>query len=394
MSASMPGLLADAHLADAIAPPASAAPSAAPQHVLLTGVTGFLGGEIAVRLLTTTAAHVYCLVRDSHDTPARLRLAGLCTHLGLDPGRITLAAGDVTCPLLGVPDLVERVDTIIHCGAQVHLFAPYGALRTTNVLGCRAVLQFASVGLPKRIHFVSTIGVFLSPHYRSQTVREDEAVAGEDGLRNGYAQSKWVADLMMRRARERGFAVSIYRPAFVGWHSASGRYGAHDLVALLLIASAKAGCAPRLDLQINATPVDYVASALVAALPTPMGMGKTYHLANQEAVRFVEVASMGQLAVVDPAHWQSMVAQKAPEFSGFAHRVCLAEADEASGSVELRFQHNRRYSNETLRSVLGARFIPPPPVNAAYVGTLWARLRKDHGERPRQEPRSHVHAAG
>jgi thioester reductase-like protein len=370
----MPVLVEEAHLADAIEPQAFAAPLAEPKHVLLTGVTGFLGGEIAVQLLTTTAAHVYCLVRDRNASPARVRLAWLCTRLGLDPGRITLASGDVTYSLLGVPDLVERVDTVIHCGAQVHLFASYDSLRTTNVLGCREVVRFASVGPSKRIHFVSTIGVFFSPRYRSQTVREDEAVAGEDGLRNGYAQSKWVADLMMRRARARGFAVSIYRPAFVGWHADSGRYGAHDLVALVLIASAKAGCAPRLDLQINATPVDYVASAIVSLLTMPMGIDKTYHLANREAVRFVDMASMGQLEVVEPAHWQAMVSQKAPEFAKFAHRVCRAEADAASGSVELRFQHNRLYDNATLRSVLGDRFIPPPPVNEAYVGKLWARV--------------------
>src|SRR4029434_6882715 len=103
MSSSMPVLVEDAHLADAIEPHAFAAPLAEPRYVLLTGVTGFLGGEIAVQLLTTTAAHVYCLVRDRNASPARLRLAAMCTRLGLDPGRISLASGDVTFPLLGVP---------------------------------------------------------------------------------------------------------------------------------------------------------------------------------------------------------------------------------------------------------------------------------------------------
>ena len=42
----------------------------------------------------------------------------------------------------------------------------------------------------------------------------------------------------------------------------------------------------------------------------------------------------------------------------------------------LRFQHNRLYDNQTLRSVLGDRFISPLPVNEAYVGTLWACLRR------------------
>jgi thioester reductase-like protein len=179
----------------------------------------------------------------------------------------------------------------------------------------------------------------------------------------------------MRRARARGFAVHIYRPAFVGWHAVSGRYGPHDLVALLLLASAQAGCAPRLDLQINIAPVEYVAAALVSVLATPLGIGKTYHLAHREAVRFVDVARMGRLEVVDPASWQEVVCHKAPALAKFADRVCRAATDATSGSVELCFQHNRHYDNQTLQSVLGERFIPPPPVNAAYVETLWARLR-------------------
>jgi hypothetical protein len=117
-------------------------------------------------------------------------------------------------------------------------------------------------------------------------------------------------------------------------------------------------------------------SQLPAALATPLGVGKTYHLANRDAVRFVDVARMGQLKVVEAAHWQAVVSHKAPEFSTFAHRVCMAEANEASGSVELRFQHNRLYDNTTLRSVMGERFISLPPVNEAYVETLWTRLRR------------------
>lgn len=146
-------------------------------------------------------------------------------------------------------------------------------------------------------------------------------------------------------------------------------------MALLFTASAQAGCAPCLDLQINATPVDYVASVIVSLLTTPMGLGQTYHLANQDAVRFVDVARMGKLEVVEPAYWQEAVAKKAPALGRFAPLVCMADAAEMSGSAEPRLQYNRRYENATLRGVLGERFLSPPPMNEAYVGKLWARLQ-------------------
>ena len=75
------------------------------------------------------------------------------------------------------------------------------ALRATNVFATRTLLELAARGAAKAVHFVSTVGVFLSPRYRSRTVYEDAAVEGVEGLRNGYAQSKWVADTMMARAR-------------------------------------------------------------------------------------------------------------------------------------------------------------------------------------------------
>src|SRR5581483_7186159 len=149
----------------------------------------------------------------------------------------------------------------------------------------------------KAIHHVSTTGVFLSPSYRGRTISEHEPVRGPHGLSNGYAASKWVAETMMARARRRGFAVSVYRPAFVGWHTGTGHHGEHDLVVLLLRASLAAGCAPELDLQVNSVPVDQ-AAGIVAALvmlggvATPSDRAPAYHIANRTAARFVDLAGL------------------------------------------------------------------------------------------------------
>lgn len=363
----------DARLADGLRPPAGQ-PAGAPAHILLTGVTGFLGGQLAAALLRLTGARLSCLVRDRPDRPARQRLDSACDSLGLDPSRVTLVEGDVLDGPLAGAALARRVDTVVHCAAAVNLFAPYAALRDTNVLATRAVLEFAARGRPKTIHHVSTAGVFLSPRYRGRTVREDEVVRGQEGLRNGYAQSKWVSDTMMTRARARGFAVNVYRPTFVGWDAQTGRHSANDLVVLLLRTSLRAGCAPALDLQINSTPVDYVASAVASLVASPLDGGGTFHLASFTSTRFVDLAAMAGLPLVPPDRWVEAVRQAAPDHGRFAAMVLATQDDEASGEQELRHAYDRIYDDGRLRLALGPDYRPPAPMDLAYLTLLAGTL--------------------
>src|SRR6266581_3256716 len=95
------------------------------QGVLLTGATGFLGGEVLARLLERDERPVYALVRADDDEAAAARLRGVvCSLLGSDersPQAIAVA-GDITRPRLAMSDrrrdwLAERVDRVIHCAA-------------------------------------------------------------------------------------------------------------------------------------------------------------------------------------------------------------------------------------------------------------------------------------
>jgi len=369
----------DARLGDGLVPPPGAPPGR-PSEILLTGATGFLGGEIAAALLRSTAARLHCVVRGRKDVSARDRLDRVRRHLGVDPERLVLVEGDLVGSALASDHAItNQIDTIVHCAAAVNLFAPYSDLRPANVLGARAVLELASRGAPKAIHFVSTAGVFLSARYRGSTVFEDGPVEGADGLRNGYASSKWVADTLMARARARGFAVTVYRPAFVGWHSRSGRAGEHDVIALLLLASFEAGCAPNLDLQINSTPVDHVADTVAAVVSRAAAHNATYHVVNRAAVRFVDLAAIANLPVVGLAEWEAAVKEGAPLFTKLAALVTRSQSDPTTGDDELHLAYDRRYDDRRLQAALGSAYRSPPPMDADYL----ARFSGHSGHTPR-----------
>ena len=135
--------------------------------------------------------------------------------------RLAVETGDLSRPCLGLTverfdALAKEVDAVYHSGALVNFAYPYRnpSLRASNVLGTQEVLRLAALGTRKPFHHVSTTAVFGSSNYPSGTVvREETKPVHTTGFGNGYSQTKWVAEKLVRIARNRGLPVSIYRRA-------------------------------------------------------------------------------------------------------------------------------------------------------------------------------------
>ena len=64
------------------------------------------------------------------------------------------------------------------------------------------------------------------------------------GIHLGYAQTKVVAEALVREAGRRGLPVHIYRPALITGHSLTGAFNRDDLVSALVRGSIHMGVAP------------------------------------------------------------------------------------------------------------------------------------------------------
>ena len=179
--------------------------------ILLTGATGFLGAQVARRLLACTDYPVYALVRadDVADASAsaghRLsrawwdwpELAGAIGH------RVQVLAGDVTQPRLGLSDdayceLVAGLTHVIHTAADLRVNAPIEQLRKTNLQGTGQVLELARAahadhGLARLSH-VSTAYVAGG---RSGPVPED-ALTDAYGFSCAYEFSKFEGERLVQ----------------------------------------------------------------------------------------------------------------------------------------------------------------------------------------------------
>jgi thioester reductase-like protein len=288
--------------ADAVLPPEIrplAATRCAPsdfrqaRSILLTGATGYLGRALARELLEQTHARLLCLVR-SNGEPARERLRADLARVGVDSptfdSRITVVEGDLTHSRLGLEisrfhTLGSSVDAICHAGAAVNWVLPYRSLRAANVIGTRELLALASLhGVP--FHFVSSLSVCYST-LAPETVNEGfDAMPYLRGVHLGYAQTKVVAEALVREAGRRGLPVSIYRPSLISGHSVTGAFNRDDLLTRLVTGCAQMGMAPDLDWVLDCQPVDFVARHIVS-LSSRRGV---FHLAHAQ-----------------PRHWRECV---------------------------------------------------------------------------------------
>ena len=281
---------AEATLDPAIVPPAGAvACELPPRSILLTGGTGFVGAFLIQELLAHTDATLYCLVRAADSGRAMKRLRENLAKYDLSPpafeSRVIPVSGDFSKPLLGLSaeqfeKLAATVDAIYHNGADVNLGATYVQLKNTNVLGTQEVLRLAATKRLKPVHFVSTFTVLANDANRNSVVREQDDLPPPETLLHGYSQTKWVSERLIHAAQERGIPASIYRPGHVTGHSRTGASNTEDLLHTILLTCWRMGSAPLRSGEMDMTPVDYVAKAIVALSMRRENLGRTFHLTN------------------------------------------------------------------------------------------------------------------
>ncbi|MFR9797991.1 SDR family oxidoreductase [Streptomyces sp. MS06] len=250
-----------------------------PMTVLVTGAGGLLGAEVTARL--TAAGHaVLALV---HRNRALVRNSG--RRLTAGPGALTLVAGDITRPGLGLGGrdrrLAAAADRIVHCAAVTDFGLPAERYDAVNVTGVRHVLDLASTGRTPLVH-VSTAYVCGE---RDGTAREDELDIGQlPG--NDYEKSKLTAEGLVRAAAAGGLPAAVVRPSIVTGAARTGRIRDFRTIypVLRVLTRGLVRTVPaHSDAVLDLAPVDRVADLVAAAaLRFPDAEGRTLHAVGHE----------------------------------------------------------------------------------------------------------------
>jgi len=269
-------------------------------NVLLSGATGFLGCHILHNLLLETNHKIYLLVRSNSHQDAYSRIASKFNFyfdVNLDDyqHRVVVLASNLAKKNFELPDnlydmLINQVDIIIHSAALVKHYASYSEFREANIESTVNLLELCAKTKHKDFHYISTIGIFRDgyiPGYNSYVFNEDSGNELLIGKNNLYVETKYDGELLSKEYRNKGVKSSIYRVGNVFVNSQSNKIqqnfcdnAFYNTVKTLL----SIGVFSKEFAEVEISPVDATAQAIVKLVNQANLNNQTYHLFNPQKV--------------------------------------------------------------------------------------------------------------
>ena len=340
------------------------------RRVFMTGATGFLGSHILLKLLSREdIERVVLHIRDSTVHHAMKRIIHAATAEGWWSEsylqRLELWLGDLASPRLGLAEqewlqltgqaAPERAITdVIHNGALVHWNADFATLKPTNVS--------STVELLKRTAQSSFIKSFV---YVSggQQLRfgddDDQEIALEVSRSNGYAQTKFCSELLVKEfarcSTGRSRQISVVKPGYIVGSREQGVANEKDYLWRLVASciDVKAYNAADADSWLFISDVGRVATAVLSCLDRTQDSNRTQ---ESRVVKMLDGLTVREFWAVlqdklgydirplDEAKWIPLL-QRQIEAQGSKHRLWpLMEVLEAGkgrlgASREVRSMH-------------------------------------------------------
>lgn len=190
-----------------------------PNEVLLTGATGFIGGQLVKRLM--------------QDSDVSLRLAIRTAGEQFRDPRMTVFSPVDLSNNSDWSLMLQGCDVVIHTAARAHVMKetvkdPLSEFRKINTEATLNLAGQAAQQGVKRFIFISSIGVNGNTTTQSQLFSADDL----PNPSNPYAISKYEAEQGLQHlAKESNMEIVIIRPPLVYGASAKGNF--HRLIQWL-----------------------------------------------------------------------------------------------------------------------------------------------------------------
>ncbi|UII71710.1 amino acid adenylation domain-containing protein [Pseudomonas sp. HN11] len=336
-----------------------------PHKVIVTGANSFVGVHIVEALLAGGATQVACLVREEpgYSAMARFTHALREYHLEhLDLSRVQVFAADISLPRLGLASdaydaLAKDFGVLVHNAARVNHVMDYASLAKDNVDPILECLRLCETYCKKVLNFVSTLSASSSIDSQGYVLEAPAATTLPLYIKNGYNLSKWVAERQLGQAVERGAWVNIHRPGNISFNSRNGVCQPQkNRLMLMLKGSLQLGLLPRLSLNFDLMPVDFLARFIAFHGTRFQADRNVFNLHNPKPLswaNYLEAFSlMGhRFKWVSIAHWQNalrMVNQDNALFGvlGFY----LGRLDEDIGDTSMIRHDNARQGIQQMKA--------------------------------------------
>ena len=272
-------------------------------NVLLTGATGFIGIHVLYELLHTTDNKIYCLVRgDSYDIRLKKLKRNYSFYFKEDISsyindRVFIVEGDISyinlkLDLIDSEILKEKVDTVINAAAIVKHYGQFEDFERNNIEGTKNVIDFAYKNNARLIHLssISVSGNYLvKQDNRNVDFSENDLYIGQHYQDNNYVYSKMECEKLILQYMKSGLNAKILRIGIASGRFSDGFfqksieenafYGRiKSIIKMHAISDS-------MTLQnIEFTPVDLCAKAIVTLAKNSVGDNKIYHIYNHNLI--------------------------------------------------------------------------------------------------------------
>lgn len=380
------------------------------RRLLITGATGFVGGEFLRRLLTwTDDVTAVLLVRETRRERAAARVDALCRDLfgSLEPAerkRIQVVEGDLVSERLGLDDEVydevaASITEIWHFGADVRFDQPLDEAERINVGG---TLKLAALGRAAsryghfaRFHHVSTYAAAR----RDDTSWIEEAPVAGSRFRNSYERTKAEAELRLSRYVG-DMPITIHRLPIVVGESRTGwtpKFDTFYFPIRLLIEQLDDGLSEltipvHATARLNAAPVDIVADALFVLAERRRGpSGEILHLVPGPRAPFLaDTLRRGMELFLDARLKYGLSVPRLPAIVPLddisPEHLAVALGEEVSQEIVDLVMHVMPYAfdastwaNDRLREALQGTGIEFSPVDEALAAIVEFPVRTSWG---------------
>jgi thioester reductase-like protein len=275
-----------------------------PQHILLTGGTGFLGAFVIKELLSKTQAKIICLIRASTDEIASERLTGILRSYfpndKLDYSRIDCIKGDITQPGLDLTtwgnNHLNNIDTVFHLAANVSHFGKAEISSKINFEGTANIMEWAKkTGVSYFNHFsthaVANGGVI--DNVERINFYESDLNLGQNFGRRIYPASKFKAEQYIKENKGR-LQVNIFRIGNIGGDTRTGLFqnnieSNNFYQRLKTLTGMGYYCDEIAGHAFETTPVDIVSSIVVQLSLHKNEVLNTFHISESNPILLSEM---------------------------------------------------------------------------------------------------------
>lgn len=291
-----------------------------PTDIFLTGSDTYVGVHVLAELLKTQPGKIHTLGTEAPLSKDEL-IAGFRRFHLFTPSlteqtllaRVRIHKGTVIQPHFGFSAyefamIGSRIHTIYNMGVPVSLLKSYTDLRNADVRPVFDLIELAACGgAPTAINHLSTWTV---PHLQSWhgTDRASgklitaeytpESYSPPPNDDQGYIKVRWVTEMLLSAAAQRGFPVALFRSSAMTSAVSTGVPEPRDgIIQQFVMGSLITGTVPQTADVVDFVPVDYLASAILALATAQTsnaaaGGPRIYHVTNPAPMSMPRLAQI------------------------------------------------------------------------------------------------------